>query len=75
MAELPHQSSRPVIHAPADEYGIELVGSAKPRVRRDMCGFYEVRCTCGWRETRRYRAVAERKLGEHLHPRTAAQHG
>lgn len=65
--------SRVVIHVPADEYGLALVGSAKPRIRTGFSGMHEARCTCGWSICRRYRAVVERKLAEHLsHARAAA---
>jgi hypothetical protein len=69
----PFGSVSRTIHQPADEYGRAIHGSGTPHVRRDYMGNgYSVRCTCGWRETRRYAAVAERKLSEHLFPRIAA---
>lgn len=58
--------TRTVIHTPADEYGIAIVGSTKPRIRKGFSGMHEARCTCGWRICRRYRAVVDRKLREHL---------
>ncbi len=58
--------TRYVRHEAADEYGLPLIGSAKPRIRKGMGGMHEARCTCGWRICRRYRAVVERKLRDHL---------
>lgn len=56
---------KPEPHEWADEHGLAIRGSEKPRVRKDMCGLWNVRCTCGWSDTRKSKAVAERKFREH----------